>query len=96
MVVTFGVVGQVMVLQMETEAGHLREQAAQPDAEAERQRAGQLHHWGVVIGMVLAGKLAAERSAALGGLSNGSIVRLDQFRHQLGGVGPGEDTLVDF
>lgn len=70
------------------------------DAEAASQRAvqrsGQLHHWGVVIGMVLANNLAAERSAALGGLSGGSVVRLDQFRHQFGGVGPGQNPLIDF
>lgn len=71
---------------------------AETDAARQRdlQRAGQLHHWGVVIGMVLAANLAAERSAALGDLAGGSIVRLDQFRNQLGGVSPGQNPLVDF
>lgn len=47
-----------------------------------------LRLWGGVFGMVLARQLATRRS-----LASGSIVRLDEFRQKLGGIGAGLDSL---
>lgn len=67
----------------------------QDEAEASR-RAAALKHWGVVIGMLLARRLAARRAGLGGGLSERGVIVLDQFRDQRGRIGAGHDPLVDF